>query len=62
MDIAVVIASSTIRVVTVASPLPCIAAGMPVGFKGVTRVSVAVEALMHQNRDAWPITLRCLVD
>ena len=57
--LAAIIASTTARVVAVASPLPRIAAGAPTGIEGVT---VLVEALMYRNCDAWPIALQCLVD
>ena len=45
-----------------ASSFPPITMGMPTGIGGVVRITVAVETLMHQDRGAWPIALRRLVD
>ena len=34
----------------------------PVGIKGVARVTVEAETLMHRGRGAWPAASLCLVD
>ena len=60
--LAAVVLFATTRVVAMASPLPRITVGTPTGIKGVTRVTVAAETLMHQDRGARPAVLRCLVD
>ena len=57
-----VIASTPLRVVTMASPLPHIITDTPMGIEGVARVTVVVEMPLHQNHDAWPATERRLVD
>ena len=57
-----VIASAPLKVVTTATPLPRIVAGMPAGVEGVTRVMVVAKALLHQNHDARPTTVWRLVD
>ena len=49
-------------VVAVASSLPHIAVGMPMGVEGVTRIMVAAEMLMHWDRGALPTTWSHLVD
>ena len=50
------------RVVATASSLPRITMGMPVGVKGVARVTVAAETLMHWDRGVQRATSLCLVD
>ena len=50
------------RVVAVASLLPRIAAGTPVGVEGVARVTVEGETFMHWDRHTWPAALLRLVD
>ena len=45
-----------------ASPLPCIIVGTPVGIEGVARITVETEMLMHWDRGARPVALLCLVD
>ena len=45
-----------------AGPLPRIVAGTLAGIEGVTHITIVAETLLHQNRDAWPATVRCLVD
>ena len=60
--LAAVVASSMMRVVAAASSLPRMAVGTPTGIKGVTCVMVEAEPFMHQDRNAWPTTLLCLVD
>ena len=49
-------------VVAMASLLPLIAVGTSVGIQGVTRITVEVKTLMHQDRGMWPIALLRLVD
>ena len=44
------------------SLLPLIDVGMSASIQGVTRITVEVETLMHQDRGTWPIALLCLVD
>ena len=58
----VVVVPTMVRVVARASPLPCIAKGTSAGFEGVVRITVAAKMLLNQNHDAWPATVRCLVD
>ena len=60
--LATVIAFATTRVVATASLLPLIAVGTPVGIRGVARVTVEAETLMHWGRDAWPAASLRLVD
>ena len=60
--LAAIVASATMRVVAVACPLPRITAGTSTGVEGIARVMMKAEMLMHQDRDAWPATLSCLVD
>ena len=62
MVLAVVVASTTMRVVAAASLLPCIAAGTPMGVEGLTHVTVEAETFMHRDRGARPATLLHLVD
>ena len=50
------------RVVATASLLPLITVGMPVGIKGVARIMVEAETLMHWDLSAWSAVLLCLVD
>ena len=57
-----VVVSTAVRVVTMASPLLRITAGMSAGVEGVARVTVATEMLLHQNRDVWPAIMWRLVD
>ena len=45
-----------------ASLLPRISTGTPVGVEGVTRVTVEAKTFMHWDRGARPTTLLCLVD
>jgi len=45
-------ASTTTRVVAVASLLHLIAAGTPMDIQGVARVTVEAETLMHWGRGA----------
>ena len=45
-----------------ASSLPRITVDMPTGIEGVTRVTVAAETLMYQDRSVQPAALRHLVD
>ena len=45
-----------------ASLLPLIAVGTPASIKGVVRVTMEAETLMHRDRDTWHATLLCLVD
>ena len=47
MVLATVVASTMMRVVAVASLLPCIFVGTPTGIEGVARITVAAEMLMH---------------
>ena len=47
MVLSIVVASATIRVVATTSPLPRITVSMPLGIKGVVRVTMADETLMH---------------
>ena len=42
-----IIASTTMRVVAVASSLPWITVGTPTGIEGVTRITVEAEMLMY---------------
>ena len=60
--LATVIASAMTWVVATASPLPCIAAGTPMGVEGVACVAVEAETLMHRNRGERPTALLRLVD
>ena len=60
--LAAVVASTTTRVVAVASLLPLIAMGTPMGIQGVTRVTVEAGAIMHRGRGVWPAALLRLVD
>ena len=46
--LAAVIASAMTWVVAVASLLPRIAVGMPMGIEGVARITVAAETLVHR--------------
>ena len=62
MVLAVVVASTTMRVVATASFLNRIAVGTPAGIEGVARITVEAETLMHQDRSVWPIALLHLVD
>ena len=50
------------KVVAMASLLPRISTGTPVGVEGVARVAVEAETFMHQDRGAWPAALLRLVD
>ena len=60
--LAVVVASTTTRVVATAGPLPRVAVGTPAGIECVTRITVVAEMLMYQDRGAQPAALWCLVD
>ena len=62
MVLAAIVASAMMRVVAVASLLPHIVVGTPMGIYGVVRVTVEAETLMHWDRGAWPIALLRLVD
>ena len=48
--------------VAVASLLPRITVGTPVGIEGVARVTAEAETLMQRDCGAWPAALLCLVD
>ena len=50
------------RVVATASLLPLITVGMPVGIKGVARIMVEAETLMHRGHGMCPAASLCLVD
>ena len=60
--LAAIVASTTMRVVAMATSLPRITAGMPAGIEGVVRVMVAVKTLMHRDCGTRLTTLSCLVD
>ena len=45
-----------------ASALPHIIVGVPMGIKGVARVIVETETSMYWDYGAWPAALLCLVD
>ena len=60
--LAAVVASTTTRVVAVASLLPRITKGTPAGIEGVARVMVEAETLMHRGYDAWPVVSLRQVD
>ena len=45
-----------------ASLLPLIVVGTPVGIEDVSRVTVEAETLMHQGHDTWPTASLRLVD
>ena len=62
MVLAAVVASTMMRVVAVASPLPCITTGTPTGIEGVVCVAVETEMLMYQNHSARPTVLLGLMD
>ena len=62
MVLATVVSSTMMRVVAVASPLPCIVACTSTSIEGVARFTMAAEMLMHQDCGAWPVTLWGLVD
>ena len=60
--LATIVASTTTRVVAVASSLPCIAVGTPTGVEGVPRITVVAKTLMHWDRGTQPTALLRLVD
>ena len=50
------------RVVATASLLPLIATGTSVGIKGVMRITVEAEMLLHWDLSARSAASLCLVD
>ena len=60
--LAIVVASTMMRVVAMASFLPRITVGTPAGVEGVARVTVEAKMLMHRDHGAQPATLLLLVD
>ena len=50
--LAIVIASTMMRVVAMVSSLPRIAMGTPVGLEGVSRIIVVAETLMRWDHGA----------
>ena len=62
MVLATIVASTTLRVVAMASSLSWVIVGTPACFEGVTCIMVAPKMLMHQDHGALLVALWHLVD
>ena len=52
-----IVASTTSRMIAMASAFPCVAVGAPAGVDGAVRVAVVAETLMYWDCSVLPATL-----